>query len=232
MVLFGPDQCYASACTQEFSAYRGGRPAPDVWSFLWPRGSAQSTSGQVFSRPERLCLPKFVCADRCVWPIQSEYIDRASTWYACLDVEKKSVFIRFTEFFFVFCWVYADTTQVGPLGGGVVNKWCWCQRTKCRETELFMTLPTYFARHGFATAGVGKIFHPDACTRMHQPDYLRFSHRLGDDHRAWNHGEYGVEGRLQEPFDRVIVSQLKCTYFAGVHTLGVHCVSMMHTQII
>lgn len=67
-----------------------------------------------------------------------------------------------------------------------------------------MTLPTYFARHGFVTAGVGKIFHPDACSRMHQPDYLRFSHRLGDDFRAWNHGEYGVEGRLQKPFDRLI----------------------------
>ena len=67
-----------------------------------------------------------------------------------------------------------------------------------------MTLPTYFARHGFVTAGVGKIFHPDACTRMHEGyEGVRFSHRLGDDFRAWNHGEYGVEGRLQRPFDNV-----------------------------
>ena len=52
-----------------------------------------------------------------------------------------------------------------------------------------MTLPTYLSEHGFVTAGVGKIFHPDGCTLMHEPkDYgTNFSHRVGDDIRGWNH---------------------------------------------
>lgn len=92
-----------------------------------------------------------------------------------------------------------DTTRVQ----GSVRDWCWCQRSNCQEDKLFMTLPTYLSEHGFVTAGVGKIFHPDGCTLMHEPkDYgTNFSHRVGDDIRGWNHGSYGVEGRLQRPFD-------------------------------
>ena len=87
----------------------------------------------------------------------------------------------------------------------MVNKWCWCQRSECKDDELFMTLPTYLAQHGFATSGTGKIYHPDACTRMSQPDFgLKFAHRVGDDVRAWNHGKYGVEGELVTPHARPI----------------------------
>jgi len=95
-----------------------------------------------------------------------------------------------------------DSTTVGVAGGAAVNKWCWCQRTDCSEGELFMTLPTYFAQHGFVTAGNGKIFHPDACTQMHVGRNYgpEFSHVLGDDARGWTYGPYGVEGMLEQPF--------------------------------
>ena len=84
----------------------------------------------------------------------------------------------------------------------MVNDWCWCQRTGCKDDELFLTLPAYLAQQGYVTSGTGKIFHPDACTRMHQPDFgAEFAHANGDDKRAWNHGTYGVEGRLEKPFD-------------------------------
>ncbi len=95
-----------------------------------------------------------------------------------------------------------DSTRVGVQGGAKVNEWCWCQRTECDEQQLFMTLPTYLAQNGFATSGLGKIFHPDACTRMHQPDYgIKFAHKFGDDFRGWNFGTYGDEGMLQRPYD-------------------------------
>lgn len=99
-----------------------------------------------------------------------------------------------------------DSTHVGVQGGTMVNDWCWCQRSDCKEDELFMTLPTYLARHGFVTSGTGKIYHPDACTNMHQPHSYghKFAHAVGDDFRAWNHGTYGVEGRLEKPERNVI----------------------------
>jgi len=94
-----------------------------------------------------------------------------------------------------------DSTHVGVQGGDMVNEWCWCQRSGCKKDEMFMTLPTYLAEHGYATAGTGKIFHPDACTRMHTPDYGSYvSHKVGDDDRAWNYGSYGVEGELVKPY--------------------------------
>jgi len=76
-----------------------------------------------------------------------------------------------------------DTTHVGDGIGG----WCWCQRTKCKEGDLFMTLPTYFRQNGYTTAGNGKLFHPDACKSMD------FPHTAGDDPRAWS-DEYYTEG--------------------------------------
>lgn len=42
-----------------------------------------------------------------------------------------------------------DTTTVGVTGG--VTHWCWCQRSNCKADALFMTLPTYFAQHGYVT---------------------------------------------------------------------------------
>lgn len=90
----------------------------------------------------------------------------------------------------------AINTQVPKEYAG----WCWCQRTNCSKAALFLTIPTYFARHGYVTAGVGKIFHPAGCTYVHstQPHGTYgadFSHVVGDDYRAWNYGLYGVEGR-------------------------------------
>jgi arylsulfatase A-like enzyme len=101
-----------------------------------------------------------------------------------------------------------DTTTVGISGimPGIIDRqgWCWCQRSACQADALFMTLPTWFAQHGYVTAGNGKIFHPDACTKLHIPHYGdNYSHAVGDDFRAWNHGTYGVEGRLTKPFDNV-----------------------------
>ena len=84
-----------------------------------------------------------------------------------------------------------DTTTAGV--SGTVLKWCWCQRGKCEADALFMTLPTWFAQHGYITSGTGKIFHPDACTKrmMHlEPRYQHFNHAIGDDPRAWNHGNH------------------------------------------
>ena len=80
-----------------------------------------------------------------------------------------------------------DTTTVGVSGlqPAAPVQWCWCQRSKCDANALFMTLPTWFAEHGFITAGNGKIFHPDACTTLHIPHFSEnFSHMLGDDPRA------------------------------------------------
>lgn len=96
-----------------------------------------------------------------------------------------------------------DTTTVGVQPGGPLT-WCWCQRGKCRDDGLFMTLPAWFARNGYVTAGNGKIFHPDACsTRMgRQHNYgPAFEHISGDDARGWNVPPYGVEGMFEEPFD-------------------------------
>eukprot|EP00928_Gymnodinium_smaydae_P090310 TRINITY_DN74136_c0_g1_i1.p1 TRINITY_DN74136_c0_g1~~TRINITY_DN74136_c0_g1_i1.p1 ORF type:complete len:575 (-),score=19.92 TRINITY_DN74136_c0_g1_i1:130-1791(-) len=71
-----------------------------------------------------------------------------------------------------------DTTHVlGPTSSG--SGWCWCQRSRCQEDSLFMTLPTYFKQHGYITAGNGKLFHPEACNSM------GFKHVDGDDPRAW-----------------------------------------------
>lgn len=98
-----------------------------------------------------------------------------------------------------------DTTHVGVSigGGGPLGGWCWCQRSKCASDTLFMTLPTWFAQHGYVTTGNGKIFHPDGCGYMahfrnYGPDFV---HTVGDDKRAWNYGAYGVEGQLEQPFD-------------------------------
>jgi hypothetical protein len=88
-----------------------------------------------------------------------------------------------------------DSTQV--LG---MTSWCWCRRTQCREDELFITLPTYLARNGYATSGTGKIFHPDACSAK-ESGPKNFTHAVGDDPRAWNTGAFGVEGLLREPYD-------------------------------
>lgn len=70
-----------------------------------------------------------------------------------------------------------DTTHVGTGEGG----WCWCQRTSCDVASLFMTLPTYLRRHGYVTAGGGKLFHPDACKGYG----VAWDHAAGDDPRAW-----------------------------------------------
>lgn len=50
-----------------------------------------------------------------------------------------------------------DTTTAGVSGisPGVPINWCWCQRSSCQVDQLFMTLPTWFAQHGFVTAGNG-----------------------------------------------------------------------------
>lgn len=86
-----------------------------------------------------------------------------------------------------------DSTHVGTGLGG----WCWCQRSGCSPDALFITLPTYLRRHGFETAGNGKLFHPDAC---HHP----FTHASGDDPRAWSYGPYGVEAnRTQEAWGTI-----------------------------
>ena len=108
-----------------------------------------------------------------------------------------------------------DTTYVGTSADGVVG-WCWCQRTDCNENALFMTVPTWFAKNGYVTAGNGKVFHPDGCTTMHRPEYPRFAHEVyGDDPRAWNYGEYGVEGLLQAPFDNA-TTQFSEEQYVGI----------------
>eukprot|EP00729_Bicosta_minor_P024516 gene24516-26572_t len=108
-----------------------------------------------------------------------------------------------------------DTTYVGTSADGLVG-WCWCQRTDCNENALFMTVPTWFAKNGYVTAGNGKVFHPDGCNTMHRPEYPRFAHEVyGDDPRAWNYGEYGVEGLLQAPFDNV-TTQFSEEQYVGI----------------
>jgi len=81
-----------------------------------------------------------------------------------------------------------DSTHVGVGVGG----WCWCERGGCAPGSLFMTLPTYLRQQGYVTAGNGKIFHPDACSK-----YSGFSHTLGDDPRAWSYDTYAAP--LQAP---------------------------------
>ena len=107
-----------------------------------------------------------------------------------------------------------DTTTVGTnerhAGGGDNGGWCWCRRTNCSASALFMTLPTYFRQHGYATAGAGKVFHPDACNGMMPRHHSGFSHKEGDDPRAWSNG-YAVEanfsqeqwGSIPGPYDPV-----------------------------
>ena len=101
-----------------------------------------------------------------------------------------------------------DTTTVG-VQSKQHGLWCWCQRGDCKKDALFMTLPTYFAENGFVTSGTGKIFHPDACTKMRGLLHLHsfgadFDHKVGDYYRAWSDGTYGEEGRLQRPFDGLL----------------------------
>jgi hypothetical protein len=86
-----------------------------------------------------------------------------------------------------------DTTYVGTGGSAEPGTagWCWCERTKCASASLFMTLPTYFRRHGYVTAGGGKLFHPDACSRFD------FPHAVGDDPRAWTLPYYSEANNTQ-----------------------------------
>jgi hypothetical protein len=82
-----------------------------------------------------------------------------------------------------------------------------------------MTLPAYLAQNGVATSGNGKIFHPDACTKQDPPGYgPDFAHLIGDDYRAWNTGDYGVEGRLVQPFAPPIE---QVGWLGGVFGVGV-----------
>ena len=62
-----------------------------------------------------------------------------------------------------------------------------------------MTLPTYFRERGdYVTAGVGKIFHPDACNNMlPRPGRTNFTHAFGDDPRAWSL-PYSVEANFSQ----------------------------------
>jgi iduronate 2-sulfatase len=81
-----------------------------------------------------------------------------------------------------------DSTHVGV---GVGN-WCWCQRSQCDANSSFLTLPLYMRQHGYVTAGVGKLFHPDACGTPN-------SHARGDDARAWSYEYgYGVEANMSQ----------------------------------
>ena len=59
-----------------------------------------------------------------------------------------------------------DTTTAGVSGisPGVPGHWCWCQRSKCKADELFMTLPAWFAEHGFITAGNGCVTAQRVCS--------------------------------------------------------------------
>jgi iduronate 2-sulfatase len=79
-----------------------------------------------------------------------------------------------------------------------------------------MTLPTYFRQHGYTTAGVGKIFHPDACYV-----YPAFRHTNGDDPRAWSYYDYGVEanntqeqwGGIPGPHDPIYNGTMGLSFF-------------------
>ena len=92
-----------------------------------------------------------------------------------------------------------------PTDAGLLNKgaWCWCRRTSCGQngrnlTDIFYTLPQYFQSQGYRTAGVGKIFHPDACNDMViHPNMSKFNHVVGDDPRAWSDG-YDVEANFSQ----------------------------------
>ena len=105
-----------------------------------------------------------------------------------------------------------DSTHAGPGKGS----WCWCQRTNCNETDLFMSLPAYFQQHGFVTAGVGKIFHPDACAK-----FQNFTHANGDDPQAWSYFDYGTEanvtqeqwGSIPGPHDKVFNGTMGLSYY-------------------
>jgi arylsulfatase A-like enzyme len=70
-----------------------------------------------------------------------------------------------------------------------------------------MTLPTYLRKHGYITAGCGKVFHPDACTGGDgggSPNFKNFSHSKGDDPRAWSYFEYGAEAnKTQEQWGTI-----------------------------
>ena len=47
-----------------------------------------------------------------------------------------------------------DSTHVGTGGSHRTRgSWCWCSRSACAPSALFMTLPTYLRQHGFFTAG-------------------------------------------------------------------------------
>ena len=48
--------------------------------------------------------------------------------------------------------------------------------TCARGAGNFTTLPTYFREHGYATAGGGKVFHPDTCDGA----------AAGEDRFAWS----------------------------------------------
>ena len=95
-----------------------------------------------------------------------------------------------------------DATHINAAAG---NSWCWCQRGE------FMTLPTYFRTHGYTTAGGGKLFHPDACSKFGKIQWIVYTcrrlidlsllliagcgtHPEGDDSRAWSvhHFEYKI----------------------------------------
>lgn len=83
---------------------------------------------------------------------------------------------------------FGRTTRVGVGIGG----WCWCQRSKCVQKNLFMTLPTYMRQHGYTTAGNGKLFHPDACRNF------GFAHSSGDDPRASSYFTYFAEANVTQ----------------------------------
>lgn len=69
-----------------------------------------------------------------------------------------------------------------------------------RPSDKFLTLPRYLTRHGYVTAGNGKIFHPAACD-----DRYNNTHRNGDDVGAWS-----------EPY----FSEPECTQWASVPCPG------------
>jgi len=98
-----------------------------------------------------------------------------------------------------------DTTHVGVgLGpAGMIGGWCWCQRTKCKKDDMFMTLPTYFRQNGYTTAGNGKLFHPDACGGMTPWSNFGFKHSQGDDPRAWSEPYYAEANRTQEQWGSI-----------------------------
>jgi len=87
-----------------------------------------------------------------------------------------------------------DSTHVGVGPGG----WCWCQRSQCKQDELFMTLPTYMRQNGYLTAGNGKLFHPSACAGKYG-----FPHAQGDDPRAWSESYFAEANHTQEAWGTI-----------------------------